>query len=65
MLANVFGMEKCETYLYGRKIHVDSDHKPLESILKNCLLNAPKRLQRMMLRLQHFNFEVHYKQGAL
>ena len=42
MLANVFGMEKCETYLYGRKIHVDSDHKPLESILKKCQLNAPK-----------------------
>ena len=65
MLAIVFGMEKFETYLYGRKVFVESDHKPLEAILKKSLLNAPKRLQRMMLRLQHFDFEVQYKQGPL
>ena len=51
--------------LYGRKVFVESDHKPLEAILKKSLLNAPKRLQRMMLRLQHFDFEVQYKQGPL
>ena len=45
MLAIVFGMEKFETYLYGRKVLVESDHKPLESILKKSILNAPKRLQ--------------------
>ena len=60
MLAIVF-----ETYLYGRKVFVESDQKPLVAILKKSLLNAPKRLQRMMLRLQHFDFEVQYKQGPL
>ena len=44
---------------------MESDHKPLESILKKSLLSAPKRLQRMMLRLQNFEFEVGYKQGPL
>ena len=45
LLAIVFGMEKFETYLYGRKVLVESDHKPLEAIFKESLLNAPKRLQ--------------------
>ena len=65
MLAIVFGMEKFEDYLYGRKVKVESDHKPLETILKKSLLSAPKRLQRMMLRLQKFDIDVVYKQGPL
>ena len=60
-LAIVFAMEKLETYLYGRKVLVESDHKPLEAIFKKSLLNAPKRLQRMLLRLQRYEFEVSYK----
>ena len=65
LLAIVFGIKKFESYLYGRKFKVETDHKPLESILKKSLLSAPKRLQRMMLRLQNFDFEVEYKKGTL
>ena len=65
LLAIVFGMEKFETYLYGRKVLVETDHKPLEVIFKKSLLNAPKRLQRMLLRLQRYEFEVTYKRGTL
>ena len=65
MLSIVFGMERFESYLYSRKVIVESDHKPLESILKKSLLSAPKRLQRMMLRLQKFELEVVYKKGPL
>ena len=60
----VFGMEKFETFLYGRKVLVKSDHKPMEAIFKKRLLNAPKRLQRMLLRLQRYEFEVSYKKGT-
>ena len=65
LLAIVFGVEKLESYVYGRKFKVETDHKPLESILKKSLLSAPKRLQRMMLRLQKFDFEVEYKKRTL
>ena len=37
---------------------------PLESILKKSILSAPKRLQRMMLRLQKYDLKVTYKKGA-
>ncbi|CAC5384944.1 unnamed protein product [Mytilus coruscus] len=43
-------MEKLETYTYGRKIVVESDHKLLEIICKKVLLIAPKRLQGMLLQ---------------
>ena len=64
LLAIVFGMEKFETYLYGRKVLVKFDFKPLEAIFKKSLLNAPKRLQRMLLRLQRYEFGVSYKKGT-
>ncbi len=64
LLAIVYGMEKFETYVYGRKVLVESDHKPLETIFKKSLLSAPKRLQQMLLRLQRYEFEVTYVKGT-
>ena len=63
-LAIVYGAEKFEHYIYGRKVVVETDHKPLQSIMKKNLQMAPKRLQSMMLRLQKFDLEVTYKKGA-
>ena len=42
---------------------METDHKPLEAILKKPLLTAPKRLQRMMMRLQNYQLKVVYKKG--
>ncbi|RVE62485.1 hypothetical protein OJAV_G00157530 [Oryzias javanicus] len=63
LLAIVFGCEKFHQYLYGRHVHVESDHKPLEVIFKKSLLSAPARLQRMLMRLQKYSLEVQYKPG--
>ena len=50
-----------ETYIYGRDVvHVDSDHKPLETIMLKPLHAAPQRL----LRLQKYNLELRYKKGC-
>jgi len=64
LLAIVFGVERFEGYVYGRKTFIDTDHKSLESIIKKSLLSAPKRLQRMLLRLQKFDLEVSYRKGT-
>ena len=51
LLAVVFGLEKFHQYTYGRPVTVQSDHKPLEVIVKKPVFKAPKRLQRLLLRL--------------
>ena len=63
MLAIVFALEKFNQYTYGRHVKIQSDHKPLESILKKSLACAPRRLQGMMLRLQKYDYEVRYERG--
>ncbi|XP_021364173.1 uncharacterized protein K02A2.6-like [Mizuhopecten yessoensis] len=63
LLVVVFGMEKVHQFTYGRPVTVQSDHKSLEMILKKSLQNAPKRLQRFLLRLQKYNFVLTYKKG--
>ena len=56
---------KALQYVYGRdKVHVQSDHKPLEVIFKRPLVTAPKRLQRILLRLQRYSLEVTYVRGS-
>lgn len=60
----VFGVKKFSEYLYGRRVIIETDHKPLQSIVKKSLLSAPKRLQRMQLRLQKYDLEVVYKRGV-
>ncbi|KAK7105846.1 hypothetical protein V1264_017174 [Littorina saxatilis] len=64
MLAILFGLERFERYVYGRHVEVESDHKPLIPIHNKTLLAAPKRLQRMLLRTQKFDYTVVYKKGT-
>ena len=57
-------MDKWHQYLYGKHdITVHTDHQPLETIFKKPLSKAPRRLQRMMLKLQRYQFTVRYKKG--
>ena len=64
LLAIVFACEKFDAYIFGRDVvKVESDHKPLESIFRKELCLAPKRLQRMLLRLQKYSLDVCYVKG--
>lgn len=63
LLAVVYGMERFHHFTYGRSVDVQSDHKPLESIMTKPLLSAPKRLQRMLMRLQWYQVRLQYCPG--
>ena len=52
LLAEVFGCERFNHYVYGRPVEVNSDHKPLVPITKKPLVKSLPRLQRLLLRLQ-------------
>lgn len=65
MLAIVFGCEHFHQYLYGqREVIVESDHKPLEAILKKSIHQAPLRLQKMTLRIKPYAVKVKYTPGS-
>ena len=63
LLAVVFGCERFHTYVYGKPFVVETDHKPLEMIHKKSLASTPPRLQRMLLRLQHYDVSIKYRPG--
>lgn len=64
LLACVFACEKFYAYIYGRcDITIETDHKPLVTIISRPIASAPARLQRMLLRLQPYNFTLVYKPG--
>ena len=63
MLAIVHGIQRYHTYLYGRPFKVISDHKPLIAICAKALHAAPPRLQRMLLKIQGYNFAIEYRPG--
>lgn len=67
-LAIVFGLEKFYKYIFGYKIKVFSDHKPLLGIFnnKNYLKSGvvASRLQRYINRVAQFDFEVFYRVGS-
>ena len=61
----MFGCIKFDQYLHGRKhVNAYTDHKPLEAILAKRINTAPKRLERMILRLQKHHLKILYKRGC-
>ena len=63
LLEQVFGMEHNHQYVYGRRVTLWTDHKLLEMIAKKPLSAAPKRLQRLLMRLMQYDVEIKYRRG--
>ena len=64
ILAISFAMKKFHQYIYSKSsIHVQTDHKPLENILKKTMCKALPRLQRLILTLQPYDLVVSYVPG--
>lgn len=63
MYSILFACNKFFEMIYGRTFIVENDHKPLITIFKKPIHTCPSRLQRMMMQLQRFDFELIYKPG--
>ncbi|KAF0764619.1 Uncharacterized protein FWK35_00011318, partial [Aphis craccivora] len=62
-LGIAFGCHRFHQYVYGRKVIVETDHRPLEAIFKKPLVLCPLRLQRILIKLQQYELIVKYKPG--
>ena len=63
LLAVQFSLERFHQYIYGKKVTIESDHKPLAAIVKKALASAPPRLQRLLLRMQQYDYTLEHKPG--
>ena len=62
-LSVCFGLEKFHTYIYGRHVLIENDHKPLEMIQHKPIHVAPPKLQQMLLHMQKYDHTIGYKPG--
>ena len=58
LLGMVGGLEKFNYFTFGRPVTALTIHKPLIAISKKSLVNAPPRLQQLLLRLANYNVEL-------
>lgn len=66
LLSVVWSTHKYHYFIYGRKVTVLNDHKPLESLLKKHIHEVPSpRLQRLKLKLLKYDLDFKYLQGKL
>ena len=59
----IWAMEKFHHFLYGNWLLLETDQKPLETILSRSLNQATPRLHRILIRTFLYNFNVHYLPG--
>lgn len=65
-LAIIFGVKKFHQFLYGRKLTIRTDHKPLEGLLNEqngVRQQAALRVQRWALTLAACEYKIAYKAG--
>ena len=63
MLAVVFGCQRFHQYIYGKKVIIQSDHKPLEAIMKKPLQNTPPYSFYYSFSLQKYDIDLVYLSG--
>lgn len=65
MLAVLFGLNKFHEFVFLHKsLVVETDHKPLISIVRKPINKCPARLQRILLQLIKYQFTLKYKRGS-
>ena len=66
LLAVVWGLEKFQFYLYGKKVYIYTDHQALETLIKRNRSNRQysARLTRWLDRLTHFEISIQHIAGS-
>ncbi|KAK2710763.1 hypothetical protein QYM36_012067 [Artemia franciscana] len=64
LYAIVYGCKHFHHYLYGRRVNVITDQRPLETIVRNPIHKAPPRVQRLMLQLQPYDLHLQFRPGS-
>ena len=59
-----WAIEKFHHYLYGHTFILQTDQKPLVSILGHSLVEASKTMQRLLLKTIPYHFDVEYIKGS-
>ena len=62
-LSVCFSLEKFHTYIYGRHIAVQNNHKLLEMVQHKLINATSSNLQCIILWLHRYNFTIQYKPG--
>ncbi|UYV80706.1 K02A2.6-like, partial [Cordylochernes scorpioides] len=62
-LAIKFGCKKFHTYIYGKSLLIETDHRPLESIYKKPMDKMPPRLQKIFMEINQYGPNIKYKSG--
>ena len=63
-LSVLYGLERFDQYTYGRPVKVENDHKPLASILRKPLSQAPKHLQDIMMQYHRYDINFPFVKGT-
>ncbi|XP_030745261.1 uncharacterized protein K02A2.6-like [Sitophilus oryzae] len=64
MNAILYSCQKYHSYIYGRKVKILTDHKPLVSIMKKGVADVSSpRLQRIKVKLLKYDIDVQYLPG--
>ena len=59
----MFAINRFHKYCYGRHFDMLNDHKPLQGIFSKSLVNTTPMIQRLLLRLQRYDFDFQYIPG--
>ena len=65
MLAVCFGGQRFHGYLFGKQILVQTDHKPLVTIMEKLIHKLSACMQRMRMRLQNYDLNLTHIKGSL
>jgi len=63
LLSVVFALERFHHYVYGYTATVQTDHRPLVIVWKKSIVSNSPRLQRLLLRLSHYDVSIEYVKG--